>query len=72
MAEKTKKARVIFAGTFGSVGDVVELTEGEVKAGVASGDLDADPGAVAYAQKELDKAKAKAKAKSGEEAPLEE
>lgn len=69
MAEKTKKARVIFAGPFGKVGDVVELTEGEIKAGVVSGDLDADPGAVAYAQKELGKAK---KAKPAEDAPLEE
>ena len=67
--EKVKKARVIYAGSYGEHGDVVTLPESEVKAGVASGDLDDEPAAVAYAQKELD---AKAKSAKGEEKAFEE
>lgn len=63
--EKTKAARVIFGGSFGKVGEVVELPESQVKGGVASGDLDDNAEAVAYARKELAK---KAKAAQGDAA----
>lgn len=58
--EKTKAARVIYGGTFGKVGEVVELPEAQVKAGVASGDLDDTADAVAYARKEQAKLAKKA------------
>lgn len=64
-----KLARVIFAGTFGKVGDVIEVTEQQAKAGVASGDLDDTPEAVAYAKAELDK---HAKQATADDKPLEE
>lgn len=43
-------ARVIFTGRFGKVDDVVTLPQAEIDDGVATGDLDAHPDAVAYAQ----------------------
>lgn len=44
---KKVKARVISDGSFGRINDVVEVTEAEAK---NSPELDADPGAVAYAE----------------------
>jgi hypothetical protein len=47
---KKLKARVLFAGTFGQVDDVVLLDPAAAKTGVAAGELDTDKGAVAYAE----------------------
>jgi hypothetical protein len=44
---KTVKARVLADGIYGKVDDVVDVTEAEV---AASGELDAHPDAVAYAE----------------------
>jgi hypothetical protein len=46
----TVKARVIFAGPWGPMDAVVSVTPEEAAAGTAAGELDADPGAVAYAE----------------------
>jgi hypothetical protein len=46
------KARVLVAGVFGAVDDLVEVTEAEA---AASGDLDAHPEAVAYIEREMKK-----------------
>jgi hypothetical protein len=46
------KARVLVAGVYGSVDDLVEVSEAEA---AASGDLDTHPDAVAYVERELKK-----------------
>lgn len=48
--DKKIKVRVIYAGKFGAVNDVVELDPKDVEAAKASGEVDADPAAVAYAE----------------------
>ena len=47
--EKTVKARVLVEGAFGKVNDVITVPEDEAAA--AGGQIDTDPGAVAYAEK---------------------
>jgi hypothetical protein len=49
-APATVKARVIFAGAWGAMDSVVTVTPEEAAAGTDAGELDADPGAVAYAE----------------------
>jgi hypothetical protein len=44
------KARVIVAGLFGKMNDVVVLDKATAEAAQASGDIDAHPEAVAYAE----------------------
>jgi hypothetical protein len=44
------KARVLVAGMFGKTDDVVELDKAAIDAGVAIGELDDHPEAVAYAE----------------------
>ncbi|MEY5098881.1 MAG: hypothetical protein RJA36_1600 [Pseudomonadota bacterium] len=44
------KARVIFAGPWGAMDQVVQVTPAEAEAGRLAGELDDDPGAVAYAE----------------------
>lgn len=46
----TVKARVIVAGLFGQMNDVVVLDKAAAEAAQASGDIDAHPDAVAYAE----------------------
>lgn len=50
--ESFLKARVLMTGSFGRINDVVELPEAVVLEGVATGELDAHPDAVAYAERE--------------------
>lgn len=50
----TVKARVIFASAWGAMDSVVTLTPEEAAAGTAAGELDSDPGAVAYAESILE------------------
>jgi hypothetical protein len=49
-ADGTVKARVIVAGTFGKMNDVVTLDKATAEAAQALGDVDAHPDAVAYAE----------------------
>jgi len=49
-AEGQVKARVLFAGAFGRVDAVVIVDADTAAAGLAAGELDPDPGAVAYAE----------------------
>jgi hypothetical protein len=49
-ADGTVKARVIVAGTFGKMNDVVTLDKAAAEAAQALGDVDAHPDAVAYAE----------------------
>ena len=44
------KARVLMDGAFGKADDVVELGGEELTQALASGQVDADPAAVAYAE----------------------
>lgn len=44
------KARVIFAGAFGRMNEVVLLDKAAAEAAQASGDIDTHPEAVAYAE----------------------
>ena len=44
------KVRVLVAGAFGKVDDVPELEGEELAQALASGQVDADPAAVAYAE----------------------
>jgi hypothetical protein len=46
----TVKARVIVAGLFGKMNDVVVLDKAEAEAAQAMGDIDTHPDAVAYAE----------------------
>jgi hypothetical protein len=46
----TTKARVLVAGHYGQPDDVVELSAEQVAEAVKSGQVDADPAAVAYAE----------------------
>lgn len=45
----TVQARVIFASAWGAMDSVVTVTPEDAAAGTAAGELDSDPGAVAYA-----------------------
>lgn len=44
------EARVLLACSWGAADDVVSLTKEETEAGVAAGELDTHPDAVAYAK----------------------
>ena len=44
------KVRVLVAGAFGQPDDVIELEGEELAQALASGQVDADPAAVAYAE----------------------
>jgi len=44
------KVRVLVAGAFGQPDDVIELDGDELAQALASGQVDADPAAVAYAE----------------------
>lgn len=49
-ADGKVKARVIVAGLFGKMNEVVELDKDAAEAAKASGDIDTHPDAVAYAE----------------------
>ena len=46
----TTKVRVLVEGTFGKVDDVIELEGDALESAIASGQVDATPEAVAYAE----------------------
>jgi len=50
LAPESIKARVLVAGVFGSTDEVVELTPDALAIGVAAGQVDPHPDAVAYAE----------------------